>query len=295
MKISASIVTWNEEENISVAINSIKPYVDEVVVVDMGTDKTSEIAKKLGARVYKHNYTGYVEPARNFAIEKTIGDWIFILDADEEVPPALGKKLKYLSQTRSDYFEIPRKNIVFGKWLRHSRWWPDYLIRFFKKGTLSWPEEIHLQPKPEGAGEKLEPTEDNAIIHHHYQSISQYLERLNRYTDQHLKRLKKDNYKFMWTDLIEKPTNEFLSRFYYGQGFKDGIHGLALSLLQASSELVLYLKMWESEKFTDNSDAKFKQGVEKEIRKSVVDWYYWVGKTGNFTQRLKSRLINLIT
>lgn len=293
MKISAAIVTWNEQKNIERAIRSIKPFVDEVVVVDMSTDpddKTPILAKKLGARVFKHEYTGYVEPARNFSIQKSSGDWIFILDADEEIPRSLGSQLKKLAGSEVDYYELPRKNIVFGKWLEHSLWWPDYLVRFFKKGHLAWPHQIHKQPEPRGKGVKLESHEENAIIHNHYESISQYLIRMNRYTDHQLTALQSSGYIFQWRDIIKKPTNEFLSRFYYGQGYLDGIHGLALALLQSFSELVLYLKVWEQTKFADQNSPAFKSDLEKEVSKSVSDWKYWVAKKGNLYAKIKHKL-----
>src|SRR4030042_2907895 len=96
-KISATIITWNEEKNIKRCLDSVK-WVDEVIVVDMSEDKTKEIAKKMGAKVFNHKYTFYVEPARNFALSKATGDWILIVDADEEITPELAKIIKNLSE-----------------------------------------------------------------------------------------------------------------------------------------------------------------------------------------------------
>lgn len=295
--LSATIITWNEEKNIERAIKSVSPYVNEVIVVDMSTnneDKTTKIAKKLKAKVYKHLYTGYVEPARNFAFKKATGEWIFVLDADEEIQPSLGEKLKSLSTSSFDYFEIPRKNIVFGKWLVHSRWWPDYLIRFFRKDCVQWPNEIHVQPTPKGDGKKLDPIEENSIIHHHYDSINQYLEKLIRYTDHQAIKLAKEGYILHWQDLITKPTNEFLSRFYYGEGYKDGIHGLAVALLQAISELVLHLKVWEMNKFSSPSPNNLKKEFEFQITRSIKDWLHWAGHTQNFIYKFKSKILKII-
>jgi len=293
MKVTCAIVTWNEQTNIERAIASVKPFVDEVVVVDMSTDPedhTSHLAKKLGAKVFQHKYTGYVEPARNFSIQKSTGDWILVLDADEEIPKSLGIQLNKLTESEFDYFELPRKNIVFGKWLQHSRWWPDYLIRFFKKGSVSWPTQIHKQPEPKGKGLKLDPIEDNTIIHHHYETIGQFIIRMNRYTDHQLTTLISSGYTFHWPDLIRKPTNEFLSRFYSGEGYKDGLHGLALALLQSFSELGLYLKVWEQMKFKDQASSSFKKEVESEITKSISDWKFWEAKSGDTFKKLRHKL-----
>src|SRR3989344_6147563 len=153
--ISVVINTLNEEENLPRAISSVKGLADEIVVVDMHSeDATGDIAKKAGAKVFLHERTGYVEPARNFAISKTTGDWIFILDADEEIPDTLANRLRDISDNmhQIDFVEIPRKNIIFGKWMKESMWWPDYHIRFFKKGSVSWNEKIHSKPETKGSG-----------------------------------------------------------------------------------------------------------------------------------------------
>lgn len=273
MKISVVVNTWNEEKNIKRCLDSIKSLADEIVLVDMySTDKTVEIAKKLGAKVYFHKFTSYVEPARNFAIKKATGNWILVLDADEELPSGLVKKLKDLSRNKKiNFFRLPRKNIIFGRWIKHSRWWPDYNIRFFRKGKVEWLERIHSVPLTRGEGEDLEDKEVNAIIHHHYQSITQYIERVNRYSEIQSQGLINFAYKFRWQDLISKPKNEFLSRFFAGEGYKDGLHGLVLALLQSFSELIVYLKVWEKQGFKEEE----LKDLSIELKKVNKDLSYW--------------------
>src|SRR3989304_5858919 len=147
-RISVVINTLNEEKNLPRAIASIKGLADEIIVVDMQSDDaTKDVAEGLGALVYDHKRTGYVEPARNFAIAKAAGPWVFVLDADEEAQVKLVKKLKLLAvKEDADYYRLPRKNIVFGSWLRDSRWWPDYNIRHFKKGKVIRNQVIHSVP-----------------------------------------------------------------------------------------------------------------------------------------------------
>lgn len=278
-KISVVINTLNEEKNIDRALQSVI-WADEVVVCDMHSeDETVRIAKKYKAKVVYHTPTGYVEPARNFAIGKASGDWILILDADEQIPERLANRLKDIANgtAQIDYVEIPRKNIIFHKWIQNSFWWPDYNIRFFKKSAVEWLDKIHSRPQTSGIGIKLEAKEDNAIIHYNYQTLDQYLERLNRYTNQQAKELIKEGYTFQWTDLISKPLSEFLSRYFANEGYKDGLHGLVLSLLQSYSELIKYLRIWEHDKFKEqeiNID-EFKEqskGWGYELK-------YWVNQT----------------
>lgn len=300
-KISTVINTLNEEKNLQRAIASVKNFSDEIVVVDMmSSDKTRDIAKKFGAKVYEYERVGYVEPARNFAISKVMNpsdsrgsQWIFILDADEEVPMTLVKKIKELAkESDADYYRIPRKNIIFGKWMKHSRWWPDYNIRFFKKGFVTWNEVIHSVPMTQGRGKDLPSEEELSIVHFHYDSLEQYIDRLNRYTSEHAKIIIEKGYKFSWVDLIKKPADEFLSRYFFGEGYKDGLHGLALSLLQAFSELVLYLKIWQLANFKEE-DLKVSEVIDR-LKKSESDFHYWEADTelkndGGIKARIKRK------
>lgn len=287
-KISIVINTLNEEKNLSRAIASVKSLADEIVVVDMESgDNTVEIAKKLGAKVYSHKKTGYVEPARNFAIGKATGEWVLILDADEELPKSLVSKLKeVVKNSKADYFRLPRKNIIFGKWIKHSRWWPDFNIRFFRKGFVSWNEVIHGVPMTQGKGGEIEGKENYAIIHYHYNSLDEYLERLVRYTSIQSKLLMENGYVFSWTDLIKKPLGEFLGRYFAGQGYKDGIHGLALGFLQAFSELVLYLRIWEKQGFREE-ELSHKE-IKNEFGKAMKDVSWWIRKEFSWLKFLRS-------
>lgn len=298
-KISVVINTLNEEKNLPRALASARRLADEVVVVDaQSVDRTVEIAKKAGAKVYIYKKpVRYVEPVRNFAISKATGKWVFILDADERISLSLSKSLRKIvksanRRTTADYYRLARKNIIFGKWIKHSRWWPDYNIRFFKKGYVTWSEIIHSVPETKGKGLDFPAEEGMAIVHYHYMSIEQYIERLNRYTTEHAKLLIDDGYKFTWQDLIKKPADEFLSRYFQGQGYKDGVHGLALASLQAFSELVLYLKVWQAEEpGGQRLEVRELIGAIKDVE---ADVHYWQADTllkegGGIKERIKRK------
>ncbi len=294
MSLSIVINTLNEEENLPRLLRSIDKFADEVVVVDMKSeDDTLKIAKEFGAKVYSHDRTGYVEPARNFAISKASGEWILILDADEELSRSLKTQItEIIHNPNADYFRLPRKNIIFGKWLKHSGWWPDYNIRLFRKGYVDWLEEIHSIPITLGKGSDLPDDKDYAIIHHNYDSIDQYLHRMIRYTGIQSKQLAKDKYVFNWKDLLTKPANEFLSRYFQSQGYKDGLHGLAVSVLQSLTEFVVYLKVWELRKF-DKDDINLVEvlSASTEIKK---DHNYWKAdalyrENGGIINRIKRK------
>ena len=167
--LSAVITAWNEEKDIARVISSVKKLADEIVVVvdEATTDRTAEVAKKLGAKIFTHPHTGFVEPMRNFSIAKASGDWILLLDADEEVSPGLAKKIPNLIQDASvDYYRIPRKNIIFGKWITSDHWWPDYVYRLFRRGAVSWKDTVHSLPVTQGTGKDLPTRDEFCLIHH---------------------------------------------------------------------------------------------------------------------------------
>ena len=279
MKISVVLNTLNCQEGLARALKSVQKLADEIVVCDDGSiDRTIEIAKEFNAKIFHHKSAGYVEPARNYAIERAQEPWILILDCDEEVPPSLAGKLKELAtgekRSQIDYVLIPRKNIIFGKWIRHTGWWPDYNIRFFKKGKVSFSDKIHEEPMAQGREWKLSDKESYAIIHHNYQTIGQFLERMNRYTDIEAKGLVSSGYKFSWLDLLKKSDGEFLSRFFAREGYKDGLHGFILATLQSFSIFLTYLKGWElggqKEQEIELKDLK------KEMLSGLREFKFWL-------------------
>lgn len=296
--ISVVINTLNEEENIARALESVKDIADEIVVVDMeSTDKTVAIAKDYGAEIFHHEKVGYVEPARNFAIDKASKDWVLILDADEEIPQSLAVKLKQIVKSpQADYYRLPRRNINFKRWIKNSRWWPDYNIRFFKKGSVTWNEIIHSVPMTVGKGLDLPAEEKYAITHYNYSSIAKFIERMNRYTDVQARALVQKEYKFVWHDVIRRPLAEFLSRYFAGEGYKDGLHGLALASLQAFSELALYLKLWQADQF--KQQAVSSQEFSAEVKRANKEINWWIVevmiKSGSFVCSLPKRVYRRI-
>lgn len=272
-KISAVLVVKNEEKNIEKCLSSIKAIVNEIVVVDdESTDSTKELAKKFTDKIFEYKSVGYVEPARNFALSKATGDWILVLDADEEISPVLGKVLRKIAQENvADFVKIPRKNYIFSKWIQHTGWWPDYQIRFFKTGKVKWDDSIHSVPEAHGKGITLDAVEENAIIHNNYQSVSQFVQKLDSYTSFQSSSLER----FAQRALFREPEKEFTSRFFSQRGYKDGIHGFALSKLMSFYQLIVLLKVWEREGFKDEGE-NILGSAEKEFKNTQKDLAYWL-------------------
>lgn len=280
MKLSAVINTKNAAETLEATLKSVK-FADEIVVVDMqSSDQTKKIAQKFTDKIFDCEDVGYVEPARNFALEQANGEWLLLIDADETVPKSLKEHiLKLINQGEDneiDCYRIPRKNMVFAKWINGMGWWPDYQVRLFKKGVVSWPCEIHAQPQIFGNVAELPAEEKYALWHQNYTSVAQFVERLNRYTD-HQAQQQAETKKFSAERLISAFFNEFFRRFFLEQGYDLGAHGISISLLQSMYELVVRLKIWDDDGFEDlNTDSetmiKALDQVNTHLKYWIADW-----------------------
>lgn len=290
--ISAVINVRNEAEVLNKCLRSIKNFVDEIIVVDMNsTDGSQEIAKKAGAQVFSYRPMKFVEPARNFALSKATGKWILLLDPDEFLTKTLKNELLSITKrTDVDFVKIPRKNIIFGKWIRHSNSWPDYLIRFFKKGAVTWKKEIHSQPTTKGNGITLLDSEKMAIQHNNYTSVSQFVTRAIRYSGIQADELFTQNYKLKTSDFLLKPIQEFNSRFFFAEGYKDGFHGLVFSLLQAFAIALIYIRLWEKQGCQEKPITK--ESFVSASQETTFEYDFWFNKyfkkeySTNFFKRL---------
>lgn len=276
INISVVINTRNEEKNIEDCLKTLR-FADEIIVVDMESqDATKQLAKGYTDKVFDTPMVGFVEPARNFAIKKAVGNWILIVDADERIPKTLAQKLIQITdENKIDFVRIPRKNLIFGQWTQHSRWWPDYNVRFFKKGMVQWQNEIHSIPITTGIGINLDADEALAIEHHHYHTIDEYFDRALRYSSQQAKELVNSGYKFDVKDLIGKPIGEFISRFFAGDGYQDGLHGLVLAFLQMFSVMLVYLKVWQTEGHEPKTAVYLTPIWQKLFLEKFKEFRYW--------------------
>lgn len=276
MSISVVINTKNAAATLERALKSVR-WADQLVVMDMhSSDDTKKIAEKYKASFFTHPDVGYVEPARNAAIAKASSDWIFILDADEEVPASLATKIKTLvagDATAAAYY-LPRKNIVFDQWYQHAGWWPDYQLRLFKKGVVTWSNQIHQAPTIKGNHDFVAPTEEHAIIHHNYQSIEQFIDRLNRYTSHEVTSRTNQKNTTNAGLVLTAFKDEFMSRMFRHQGIDGGLHGVSLSLLQAMYESTVVLKQWQAAGFKSQPNQQ-SQSITA-LRAFQSDLNYWI-------------------
>lgn len=244
-KITALIITKNEEENIARAVKTVR-WCDEVLVVDTGsTDKTVGKAKKSGAKVIsfdssKPDYAAW----RNKGAKEGRGDWLLYIDADEEVSKALKSEIKgELETTQFAAFDIPRKNYILGKWMRHGGQWPDKVLRLMRKDSLvGWKGVLHEQPKIKGKLGHL----TNPLIHHKHDNLEDMVTKTNMWSEVEAK---------LMFDAGHPPMNvlrfttaasrEFWKRMIVQMAFLDGPKGIIYALYQVFSRFVSYAKLWE--------------------------------------------------
>jgi glycosyltransferase involved in cell wall biosynthesis len=269
--ISSVINTFNEEKNIRFCLECLR-WCDEIVVVDMcSQDNTVKIAQEFTDKIFRHERTLYFDTARSFAIQMAQFEWILMVDADELISSKLSKTLKNIEkENKADVVQIPRKNYIMGSWIRHTGWWPDYQERFFRKNKMRIDSRLHAYLKPTGRILKLNPTEDNAIIHLNYYDSTHFIEKLNRYTHIEAKQMYENKFVFRWGLLFKSVMKEFLIRFIKHQGYRDGFRGFALLILMIFYRMVSFIKLWEIAEYTKKG---FPQEIYKNIQESIAkEW-----------------------
>lgn len=270
--ITAVVHTKNSAKTLESCLESL-PWCDEVFVVDMeSSDETIAIAKKYKTTIFHEKQIQFADPVRDKYLQKVKTDWTIIVDSDEEIPKTLAEKISELMMTAGiDGYNLPRKNIIFGKWIEHTGFWPDYILRLFRTGKGIYPPTVHSQPHVAGRVENVTAQADFAILHHHYDSIEQFLMRLNVYTSLEVEKRKGESSKKY--DFLKAFFDQFFTRFFAEKGYKDGVHGLTLSLLMGVYMMVVQMKLWERQKeeFSLTLDD-----VEHSINDGCAGTMYWV-------------------
>lgn len=240
MKISAAIITFNEERNIARALESLR-CCDEIVVVDSGsTDRTVELANKLGARVIDSAWRGYAGQ-KNYASDQCEHDWVLSLDADEALSEALEGELWQIKKNGPafDAYTMPRLAQYLGRWILHSGWYPDRKIRLFDRRRSKWVGKyVHESVVVEGTVGHLKSN----ILHFTCNSLSEHLKTMDRYTTLAAEQLVDQKTPVGWADLALDPAWTFINTYVLKRGFLDGLEGLAIAHMAALYNFLKYAK-----------------------------------------------------
>ncbi|MBN1841167.1 MAG: glycosyltransferase family 2 protein [Deltaproteobacteria bacterium] len=246
MSLSVCVICFNEEQNIRRCLESAS-WADEIVVVDsMSEDKTVEIAKEYTDSVFQRPWTGY-ENQKNFALSKARGDWIFSVDADEEVTEALRNEIKAeIRKTNAkDGYRIPRRSFYQGRWINHSGFYPDRQLRLFKCERGRWTGgRVHERVEINGSIGDLE----NDLLHYPYKGIiSGQLQTVNNFSTLMAEDMQEKGKRYHVSLLLLRPLFKFVEVYLLKRGFLDGLAGFIIATSSAYAMFIRYVKLREIE------------------------------------------------
>lgn len=288
MKTCLSVVlsVHNEESVLDGALKSVKEIADEIIIVNNeSTDNSVKVAKKYTKNILEHkNNPLILNQAKNYGFSKAKSDWILSLDPDERVSPELAKEISAIQHSEFNIhnsptgYWMPRKNKIFGKWLVGGIWWPDYQLRLFRRGLGKFPaKHNHEFLTVDGETAYLQ----NPLVHYSYTSIIQYVEKFTyTYLENEVRNQIAAGKKIHWYDAIRMPSSDFVINFFVRQGYKDGLHGLILALLQASYMFLVFARIWEIQGQPGYENKRFTDEVTNEWKRSMREYihWYWLSK-----------------
>ena len=242
LPITVTIITKNEAEHIAAAIDSAA-WADEIVVVDShSTDNTVAIAQAKGVRVAVRDWTGWVDQ-KNFAASLASHDWIFSLDADERITPALAQEIQAtLNNPTHTAYRIPRVTWHLGRWIRTTDWYPDDQLRLYDRRSAKWTGRyVHEAVTVNGTIGRL----NGEIEHYAYRDISDHLETIDRYTTYAAMQMKETGRRAGLLQLAGHPPLAFLRNYIARGGIRDGVPGFIISSLNAYYVFLKFAKLRE--------------------------------------------------
>jgi glycosyltransferase involved in cell wall biosynthesis len=250
LPVTLCVGTWNEGHQLRECVESCAEWVSEIVVVDMESDDdTVAVARGLGARVLTIPNAGFVEPGRQTGLDAAGQEWVLVMDADERAGPELRELVeRYVSRDELAGVYLPRQNYLFGRWIRHSGYWPDYQLRLLRPRATQWPPHVHTKPEVSGRTEKAPASPEGAIVHHNYATIREWVDRNNRYTDHEVDRFLAIGRRPSLSRLLLAGPARFLNVYFRHQGFRDGLHGLTIAILMGFYGAIVELKLWERQR-----------------------------------------------
>lgn len=247
MKISVVINTYNSAKYLRAALESVTGF-DEIVVCDMhSNDSTIAISEEFGAKIVYHDYVGFVEPARNFAISQASYEWILVLDSDERVLPELRTYLyEFVNSADGERYSglyISRKNYFMGRFMRGS--YPGYILRLMRKSRTYWPETIHDIPRIDGLVAYSPCKKEISIEHMPDETVEQRISKINNYTNKERFRRKGQKYSIFGT--FFRAGHRFIWMYIFRGGFLDGRSGYTNAMMEATYKFFTIAKIWEDD------------------------------------------------
>jgi len=278
INITAIIVAKNNPPHFLQSVQSIENFASEIIIGNIHIDKDLLLKLKPNKKVIiveLPDSIAYADLIKEKLKKLAKYEYILYLDPDEIFPREAIKVIdKKIDQF--DYFYFPRKNIIFGKWIEHSRWWPDYQLRFFKKDYVIWPKKLHPEPKAKGVGFTFYPEVRYAILHYNYRNIDEYLEKAIRYAKSEASMYIEKKINLTLSETLKKALGEFISRFFACDGYKDGMHGLTLAIFQMFYYFLVYTYYWERKKYFIVEKNTLLDGIKQFFISAANEINYWM-------------------
>lgn len=238
--ISVIIITKNEEKHIRECLKSVQ-WADEIVVLDSGsTDGTVEICREFTDQVFKTDWPGF-GPQKNRALAKTTGDWILSVDADERISPELRVEIEQAVKSEEfNGYEIPRASYFCGQRIHHSGWWPDHIIRLFRRDSGKFSDTlVHEVVNMQGSVGRLR----TPIIHYSYDDMEEVLDKVNRYSTYNAEMLLQAGKKSGLLKAVGRGLWAFMKTYFLRAGFLDGKRGFMIAVSNAEGTYYKYIKL----------------------------------------------------
>ena len=246
--VSVLILAKNEEKNIGDCIKSV-PFAEDVVVIDdLSTDSTAEIAAELGARVVNHPLNGDWGAQQTFGVQQARCDWIFILDSDERVSQALGEEIVRLvkEDDRRCAYVCARLSYFWGQPLKHGGWYPDYVVRLMPAQGTYYTGVVHQQVHHECREVRL--PKSMYLIHYPYRDWEHHLSKMNVYTTLAAQKMREQGKRATMFDILAHPLWAALRMYILRSGWRDGRVGLILSCFHFFYTMEKYVKLYYLDK-----------------------------------------------
>lgn len=246
MKLSAIVLTHNEEKNIQRCLSSLS-FCDEIIIIDdHSTDKTKELCDKVNAKVYPFHVSEDFAKARMYGMSQAKGEWVLYLDADEEVSKKLKDEIKILIQQDSEYqgLYLRRADIFWNTQVKHGEVATAYqrgLLRLMKKDSGTWKGKIHERFISTGKVKTLQ----HLLLHYPHQTIAEFLQHINQYSTIRAKELQSQNHKSTVFELFFYPLGKFIYTYFLKAGFLDGPAGFVYSFLMAFHSFLVRAKLYQ--------------------------------------------------
>jgi glycosyltransferase involved in cell wall biosynthesis len=252
IKLSAVIITFNEDEHLEKCLRSIEGIADEIIVVDSySTDRTKEICSQFKVSFVEQKFLGYKEQ-KNFAVAQASNAYILSLDGDEALSKELQKSVLELKENwKLDGYYCNRKNNYCGQWIHHSNWYPDKKLRLFKKGKGEWkginPHDCYSTYNPNSIGEVR-----GDILHWVFRDYAEHLQKIDRFSSIAAQAYFDLGIKSTIGKIVFRPTWAFLKSYILRLGFLDGLNGFIICVQTFNMTLMKYVKLYELQQKNKN-------------------------------------------